>query len=92
MLVPFFQRRKEVVQAEQVTPETAQNIADWVGGQVIPTEDALDSNKKSVGINIPTLSGIVRASEGDYVVKGEHGEISKCPRVDFEHLYDRIDI
>lgn len=37
---------------------------------------------------IPTLEGEMRANEGDYIIKGIHGEFYPCKQDIFEESYD----
>ena len=38
---------------------------------------------------IPTLEGVMRASQGDYIIKGIKGEIYPCKPDIFEATYDQ---
>lgn len=89
--MPMF-RKKQLsdVYARQLVPGQAEDIAQWCGGRVVEVEDAIDSNQKFVGINVPTLGGAVRASEGDYIIKDNNGAFSKCTRGEFEAEYDEV--
>lgn len=41
--------------------------------------------------NIRTLEGIMIAKDGDYLIKGVHGEIYSCKPDIFEETYVRVD-
>lgn len=84
-------RKKAVeVEARKLTPDTAEDIAQWCGGRLVEETDALDASLKYVGINIPTLEGVMRASEGDYVIRGVQGEFYPCKPSIFEATYDSV--
>ncbi len=42
-------------------------------------------------ITIPTLEGAMKASDGDYIIKGIQGEYYPCKPDIFEQTYDEVD-
>lgn len=42
-------------------------------------------------LNIKTLEGIMRVSEGDYVIKGVNGEYYPCKSDIFEKTYEKVE-
>lgn len=84
-------RKKAVeIEANCLTKENAEAVALWCGGQLVEEIDALDSSARYVGINIPTLEGVMRASEGDYVIKGVQGEFYPCKPSIFAATYEKV--
>lgn len=59
---------EQTIRAEKLTANNAAYLTDMCGGMKVLEHDALDSSKTMVGINVPTLSGNKRLSEGDYLV------------------------
>lgn len=88
----FYQKKPVVVQATQLSPATAKDLAEWCGGQLVEEIDPLDSNKKFVAINLPTLEGARRASEGDWVVKGTRGEFYRVDDAEFKNTFVKVEI
>lgn len=86
----FYTKKPVTVQAEKLEYENAQTIAEWCGGVKV-TEIGMD-DERLVGINIPTLEGTMRASEGDYVIKGVKGEFYPCKPDIFEATYEQVQI
>lgn len=82
----YTSRRREV-EAVQVSWATADDIAQWCGGRVV-TEKGFN-NLEIPGINFPTLNGVDRASEGDYVVRNSSGTFQKMSRFAFESEFER---
>lgn len=78
------------VEAIQITPENVKRAALWCGGVEVEEIDPQDSTKKFVALNIPTLSGVKRAGESDYVIKGLQGEFSVMNQTDFEGRYELV--
>jgi hypothetical protein len=91
-LMGFYQKKPVIVQATQLSPATAKDLAEWCGGQLVEELDAEDPSKKFVAINIPTLEGVMRASEGDFVIKGVKGEFYPCKADIFEDTYQKVEI
>ena len=58
---------------------------------------ALQSDKTKVlredagDLMIPTLEGLIRASVGDYVIRGVQGELYPCKPDIFEQTYDLVE-
>lgn len=64
----------EDVEAIQLSPDTLQEILEWTGGREVEEIDALDPNHTYVGVNYENGNGhMLRASEGDYVIKNGNG-------------------
>lgn len=56
-------------EAIQITPDSVHRAALWCGGVEAEEIDPFDSTIRNVGLNVPTISGIHRCSQGDYVVR-----------------------
>lgn len=76
------------VEALQVTVATAKRIAEWCGGEVIEETDPVTS-VVTLGINVPTIAGIKRASDGDYVIMTPNGRFCPLDKDVFESAYAR---
>ena len=87
--MPQFRKKPVVVDAMQYngTRRAATEIAKWA--------DIQDSNKyiqrlPDGGLGIYTLEGVMRASSGDWVIKGARGEFYPCKPDIFESTYEAI--
>lgn len=69
-----YRRIPQVVHAMQLTDETAEIIAQWTGGDIVEEIDPRDSEKKYKAINVPTLSGNERLSQGQFLVRHANGQ------------------
>ena len=78
------------VEAIQLSVETAERAAVWTGGRIVEEIDPINSTKRFVALNIPTLEGVQRASDGDYVVRSLGGEFSVMRAREFERKYELI--
>lgn len=79
-----------VVEAMQLTPQQVQAAALWCGGMEVEEIDPMDSTKKFVGLNIPTLDGVKRAGQGDYILKHLSGQFEVMSLREFEAKYEPI--
>lgn len=62
------------VQAEQVTPETIDWIADWCKGRIARELDPESKIERITGVNVVTQNGVKLAAWGYYVVKKLNGD------------------
>lgn len=83
-------KKPEVIEAVQLAPENVDEVALWCGGQRIEEQDALDSSKIFVGLNILTLEGSMRVGEGDYIIKDALGRFYQRNCSAFEATYDML--
>jgi hypothetical protein len=73
---------KKSVEIEAVKMEVVNRyeVSRWIGCDFLLNED---------GILIPTLEGEMKASPGDWVIKGVEGEFYPCKASVFDKTYDR---
>ncbi len=76
------------VEAEQLCPENAQGLSMWCGGMVIDEYDAEDKTKHFVAMNVPTIMGMKRAQEGDFIIKDQMGLVTVMRKNQFESKYE----
>ena len=53
-------------------------VARWCGGRIGSEAKASDHTDVAYWIDIPTLEGVMKASPGDYIIKGVSGELYPC--------------
>ncbi len=75
------------VEAMQLTPERIKDAALWSGGKEAEEIDPFDASRRFVALNLPTLAGVQRASQGDYIVRDAKGFWSVIPCHEFESKY-----
>lgn len=78
------------VEAIKLTPESVDRAALWAGGKPVEEYDSFDRSKKFVALNVPTLRGVQRAQEGDYIVKESNGSFNVVSEREFEDKYELI--
>lgn len=88
LIVIKYRKKAVEVEAIQLGKDNAEEVAQWCGGLIVEEIDPEDDDKRYVAINIPTLEGTMRASEGDYVIKGVRGEFYPCKAEIFAATYE----
>lgn len=90
-MADVYRKKAVAIEANELTKENAEAVALWCGGRLVEEMDAINLDKKYVAINIPTLEGVMRASEGDFVIKGVQGEFYPCKPGIFHATYDKVE-
>ncbi|MCY6957860.1 hypothetical protein [Clostridium brassicae] len=62
---------------------------DWYAEEV-KKGNIIDNKNCSGEIQIITLEGVMKAKEGDYIIKGVNGELYPCKPDIFEKTYEKI--
>lgn len=83
-----FMKKPVVIDAVQYTGsfESQDEIADFMDSNIEVMGDDED-----VDILIPTLEGEMRASTGDWIIKGVKGEFYPCKPDIFEMTYESVE-
>lgn len=85
-----YQIKMYTVEAIQINAESVDRAALWCGGVKVDEYDPLDHTRKFAALNVPTMSGVKRAQQGDYVVKETGGEFRVISKHDFESKYEVV--
>lgn len=84
-------RRTGDILAEQLTSENADELARWCNGIVVEEVNPEDPTDTYVGINVPSFDGIIRVSEGAYLVYDRRtGNFSSMSKSSFESLHEEL--
>lgn len=86
--MPFYRKKPVVIEAMQFTPETKDQVFNWVTCTREATWDALGLTPT---LTISTLEGDMVASFGDYVIKGVQGEFYPVKADIFRQTYEPAD-
>ena len=105
MLKPTKYRKKPVV-IEAMRFDTSSysamiEVARWCGGLICLGHEvktplgseakASDWTDVAYWLDIPTLEGVMKASPGDYIIRGVQGELYPCKPNIFEDTYEVVD-
>lgn len=74
-----FRKKPVVVEAVQFLGENRNDIAEFVGSNLVLIED---------GLMIKTLEGIMVANTGDWIIRGVKGEFYPCKPDIFAATYE----
>lgn len=92
-----FRKKPVVIDARQLTPDSAEQIGEWCGAKKCQFE-SYDSYLWGYGLPIEerslcitTLEGEHIASMGDWVIQGVKGEFYPCKPDIFEMTYERVE-
>lgn len=88
--VTLYKQRPDTVEAVQVKMSAAAEIATWCGGLQVTEIDSIDPTKVYAGVNVPTLNGAVRVSEGDWIIKTAQGSFEKMTNSEFLAKFEKV--
>lgn len=83
--MPYYRKKPITVEARQYTGDNYIELRDWSDFHVLLSE----YNGKTPCVY--TLEGPTRFDEGDYIIKGTHGEFYPCQKDVFEEIYEPSD-
>ena len=90
-----FRKKPVEIEARQFvkgsTPGHGYEIASWCGGRFNTDVKPSDPSDVRYSISIPTLEGVMTASEGDWVIRGVNGEFYPCKPDIFEKTYEPVE-
>ena len=82
-----YRKKPVVIEAKRLMePNLPDEIARWCDGRVCGVGDV----GAKVWIEIDTLEGVMRASYGDFIIKGVNGEFYPCKPDIFEKTYEEV--
>lgn len=70
--------------------KSTDDVTYWCGGQYDYEVKSSDHTDKAEWIAIPTLEGVMRASVGDWIIRGVQGEFYPCKPDIFEATYEAV--
>lgn len=81
-----YRKKPVVIEAIKYQSELGNNrVMNWLAQQDANVKDWLFFDNE---INIPTLEGNMKASNGDWIIKGVNGEFYPCKPDIFEKTYE----
>lgn len=86
-----YRKKPVVIEALQLRWDTWSDMCDFIGIGTLKDgkpEGCQDGEK--IGLNIPTLEGLMHADENDYIIKGIKGEFYPCKPDIFEATYEEV--
>lgn len=88
-MINKYRKKPITIEAIQFTRDNIDEIYDFSRGKVfnfvIP-----NTFDRTATCCIETLEGIMKAQEGDYIIKGVEDEIYSCEKNIFEKTYEKV--
>lgn len=81
--MPYYRKKPIPVEVRQYTGDNFIELQDW-------SEDNIAMDDYSNNVFVATLEGPMFFDEGDYVIKGVHGEFYPCKSDIFEETYEEV--
>lgn len=78
-----YRKRPIVIEAIQITGNNDDELLSWINEYIVPFEMVGDHE-----MIIHTLEGDLKASKGDWIIKGVKGEFYPCKPDIFEQTYE----
>lgn len=84
-----YRKKPVIIEAMQFEDNSDRiiEIHEFMGGDTIRVNY---EDKNNPYLKIETLEGIMKASVGDYIIKGVNGEFYPCKPDIFEKTYERV--
>lgn len=90
--MPQFRKKPVVIEAMLFTQESVSAIDHWLIANGLDGKCGWqgDGVGKTTSLLISTLEGMMRADEGDWIIKGVNGEFYPCKPDIFEATYEAV--
>lgn len=85
-----FRKRPVEIEAVQLTHENLTDVFMWLGRQATMILRSYNGRKRP-GLAISTLEGVMKASPGDWIIKGVAGEFYPCRDDIFRKTYEAVE-
>ena len=88
-MITKYRKKPVIIEAIQFEDNSDRiiEIHEFMGGDTIRVNY---EDKNNPYLKIETLEGIMKASVGDYIIKGVNGEFYPCKPDIFEKTYERV--
>lgn len=92
MAVAKFRKKPVVIEAVQLRWDTWQEMCEHADvGKLEDGKPMGHQDGEHIGLDIPTLEGLMHANENDWIIKGVSGELYPCKPNIFEATYDLVE-
>lgn len=87
-----YRKRPVVVDAVQLLWDTWGEMCEFVGvGALSEGKPEGRQDGEAIGLDIPTLEGLMHANENDFIIKEVKGEFYPCKPDIFEATYELVE-
>lgn len=86
-----YRKKPVVIEAVQLRWDTWNEMCDFAEvGKLTDGKPQGVQDGEKIGLDIPTLEGLMRANEGDYIIRGIQGELYPCKPDIFKETYEEV--
>ena len=85
LIKKMYRKRPVVIEAHKVTTGAQWLLEEWCGGEIVR------NGHNFAYIAIKTLEGTMKATIGDFIIKGVQGEFYPCKPDIFEQTYEKVE-
>ena len=85
-----FRKKPVEITAVRLHWSNVAQAAAWCGGRLVESVKPSDPSDVAHRVDIPTLEGTMRASMGDWIIRGVKGEFYPCKPDIFAATYDEV--
>jgi hypothetical protein len=86
-----YRKKPVIIEAIQLSRKFFELAYEFIPKEVIDCHCSGEFYEDACYIDIKTLEGIMKADEGDYIIKGTHGEFYPVKRHIFEANYEKVE-
>ena len=86
-----YRKKAVIIEAVQWTGDNLAEILEFVNHMDIRVSKGVSNGVVKEDLFINTLEGTMHASEGDWIIKGVHGEFYPCKPDIFEETYEPVE-
>jgi len=88
-----FRKKPVVIEAVQLRWDTWSEMCDFagVGGLANNKPEGMEHSDGLIRMAIPTLEGVMIATQNDWIIKGVKGELYPCKPDIFEATYEAVE-
>ncbi len=89
----FYRKKPVVIQAVQLRWDTWDEMCDFAGvGRLEDGKPSGHQDGEHIGLDIPTLEGLMHANENDWIIRGVKNELYACKPDIFEATYEAVEV
>jgi len=87
-----YRKKPVVIEAVQLRWDTWSEMCDFIdAGKLTDGKPQGNQDGEAIGLDIPTLEGLMHANENDWVIRGVKGELYPCKPDIFEATYELVE-
>ena len=88
MTIKKYCKKPLIIEALQLRWDTWDEMCDFIDLTGDGKTKGIMGKENALGLDINTLEGVMRAKEGDYIIKGIRGEMYPCREDIFNETYE----